>query len=158
MLAIRRILHPTDFSDSSQTAFEVACALARDYDAELVLCYVEPWPAVPVVDGIALDVPADDADADVSRLADVRPEDPAVRVVRRLRRGEAAHEILTVAADAAVDLIVMGTHGRGGLPRLVLGSVAESVMRKAPCPVLTVRTPAHAAHAPATTAAAAAGG
>ena len=63
-----------------------------------------------------------------------------------------------MAADAAVDLIVMGTHGRGGLPRLVLGSVAESVMRKAPCPVLTVRTPAHAAHAPATTAAAAAGG
>ena len=146
MLAIRRILHPTDFSDSSQTAFEVACALARDYDAELVLCHVEPWPAVPVVEGIALDLPVEDPDADVSRLADIRPEDPTVRVVRRLRRGEPAAEILTVAADVAADLIVMGTHGRGGLSRLVLGSVAEMVMRKAPCPVLTVRAPAaHAA-------------
>lgn len=157
MLAIRRILHPTDFSDSSQTAFELACALARDYDAELVVCHVEPWPAVPVVEGIALDLPVEDPDADVSRLADVRPEDPAVRVVRRLRRGEPAAEILTVAADVAADLIVMGTHGRGGLSRLVLGSVAESVMRKAPCPVLTARAPAHAAHAPAAAALAAGG-
>ena len=139
MLAIRRILHPTDFSDSSQTAFEVACALARDYDAELVLCHVEPWPAIPVVEGIALDLPVEDPDADVSRLADVRPDDPTVRVVRQLRRGEPAAEILAVAADAAADLIVMGTHGRGLIGRAILGSVAERVVREAPCPVETVR-------------------
>lgn len=158
MLAIRRVLHPTDFSDSSHTAFEVACALARDYDAELVLCHVEPWPAVPVVEGIALDLPVEDPDADVSRLADIQPDDPTVRIARRLRRGEPAAEILAVAAEVAADLIVMGTHGRGGLSRLVLGSVAESVMRKAPCPVLTVRAAVHAARAPEPAAAAAAGG
>lgn len=153
MLAIRRILHPTDFSDSSRTAFDVACALARDYDAELVVCYVEPWPVAHVVEGIALDLPIDDPDADVTRLAEIRPEDSAVRITRRRRRGEPAAEILAVAADEAADLIVMGTHGRGGLPRLVLGSVAESVMRKAVCPVLTVRATAQPAHAPAVTAA-----
>ncbi len=157
MLAIRRILHPTDFSDSSQTAFEVATALARDYDAELVACYVEPWPAATVIEGVALDLPEGSFDTEVARLDELRADDPAVRLTRRARRGEAAAEILKLAAEYPADLIVMGTHGRSGLSRLVIGSVAETVLRQAPCPVLTVRAAARMGHEPQPAVAAAAG-
>lgn len=149
MFALRQILHPTDFSDASRSAFEVARALAHDYDAELVVCYVEPWPAVAVVEGVALDLPAGSFDTELAALELVGADAPAVRVVRRVQRGEPAAEILKAAADVAADLIVMGTHGRGGLSRLALGSVAEAVLRKAPCPVLTVRADARPAAAKA---------
>jgi len=64
-----------------------------------------------------------------------------VRVERQVGEGDSAVEILRAAQDLKADLIVMGTHGRTGLGRLLMGSVAEQVVRKAPCPVLTVRTP-----------------
>ncbi len=112
---------------------------ARDYDAELLVCFVEPWPAAAVVEGVALDLPEGSFDAELARLEALGADDPDVRVVRRAVRGEVAAEILNLAADSAADLIVMGTNGRGGLSRLLLGSVAEAVLRKGPCPVLTVR-------------------
>lgn len=145
MFAIRRILHPTDFSDASRSAFEVASALALDHDAELLVCFVEPWPAAAVVEGVALDLPGGSFDAELASLELLGADDPAVRVVRRALRGEPAAEILKAAAEYPADLIVMGTHGRGGLSRLVLGSVAETVLRHAPCPVLTVRATARPA-------------
>lgn len=145
MYTIRRILHPTDFSDASRSAFDVAAALAHDYDAELLVCYVEPWPSVAVVEGIALDLPAGNADAELARLESLGADDPTLQIVRRPLRGEPSSEILKAAGEAAVDLIVMGTHGRGGLARLALGSVAETVLRNAPCPVLTVRADARPA-------------
>jgi len=148
MLAIRRILHPTDFSDLSRPAFDVACALARDYRAELVVCHVVPLPTPAVVEGVMVEPVDAGLDAYADRLAEVAPDDPRVRMVRRLRRGDDATEILNVAAETGADLIVMGTHGRGGLSRLVMGSVAERVMRKAPCPVLTVRAPFQVPTAP----------
>jgi nucleotide-binding universal stress UspA family protein len=146
MFAIRRILYPTDFSDLSKPAFEVACAMARDYGAELVVLHVSPWPVVGVVEGITIDLPTGWEEEVRARLGNVSPADPAVRVVHRLERGEASAKILNVAAETKADLIVMGTHGRTGLSRLLIGSVAEDVLRKASCPVLTVNAPFPAGH------------
>jgi nucleotide-binding universal stress UspA family protein len=141
VLAIRRLLHPTDFSDPSRPAFELACALARDYGAELVVLHVAPPPAAGVVEGITVELPTGWEEETRTRLEKIRPADPRVPVVHRLEQGDAVREILRVAAAVRADLIVMGTHGRGGLSRLLVGSVAEIVMRNAPCPVLTVRAP-----------------
>lgn len=141
MLAIRRILHPTDFSDLSRPAFELACSLARDYGAELVVCHVCPLPVVGVVDGITVDLPTGWREQSQARLEQVRPADSRVAVAHRMADGDAVREIVKAAGDVKADLIVMGTHGRGGLSRVLMGSTAEGVMRKAPCPVLTVKTP-----------------
>jgi nucleotide-binding universal stress UspA family protein len=146
MLPIRRILHPTDFSDQSRPAFEVACALAHDYRAEVVVCHVAPHPVPAVAEGVMVDVPESPVEDAAALLAAVEPPDPHVRLVRRLRQGDAADEIVKAAAEGDFDLIVMGTHGRGGLARLVLGSVAERVLRAAACPVLTVKAPFRREH------------
>jgi nucleotide-binding universal stress UspA family protein len=85
--------------------------------------------AVPIEEPLALR----------GRLAQVRPADSTVKCQHRLLEGDPADEILKVAGVENVDMIVMGTHGATGLTRLLMGSVAENVLRKAPCPVLTVR-------------------
>lgn len=143
MLAIDRILHPTDFSSASAHAFALACSLARDYGATLVVCHVAPPPAAAVVEGMMVAVPPDEEQEARNRLARIHPSDPMVNVAYRLERGDAVRDIVRVAGEEHADLIVMGTHGRGGLTRVLMGSVAEGVMRKAPCPVITIR-PAHA--------------
>jgi nucleotide-binding universal stress UspA family protein len=143
MLPIRHILHPTDFSDPSRPAFTLACALARDFGAELTVLNVSPPPVASVVDGVAVDVAPDDPAAEreqmLARLEQMAGIDPQVRIVPEWARGDPVREILRVAQEGKSDLIVMGTHGRGGLMRLLMGSVAEGVMRKAPCPVLTLK-------------------
>lgn len=141
MLAIRRILHPTDFSEHCRPAFAVACALARDYGAELVVFHVARLPLLTPVNGVLVPTPADEAEQARGQLEQVRPADPLVKVEHRLAEGDPAVEVLKAAGDLPADLIVMGTHGRGGLSRLLMGSVAEAVVRKAPCPVLTVKKP-----------------
>ncbi len=140
MFLIRKILFPTDFSEHSQAAFEVACALARDYRAELLVVHVHRPPQVFAPDGIALAVPEEPLDLR-AKLAQVRPADSQVKVEHHLAEGDPTTEILNIAQSRGSDLIVMGTHGSTGLSRLLMGSVAESVLRKAPCPVLTVRNP-----------------
>jgi nucleotide-binding universal stress UspA family protein len=141
MLPIRTVLHPTDFSDLSQPAFELACALARDYAARLVVLHVAGLPPVLPVEGMLVPAPVADTEYVRGRLEAVRPADPRVRVCHRLAVGDPAGEILAAATDEQADLIVLGTHGRGGLSRALMGSVAEAVQRAAPCPVLTVRAP-----------------
>lgn len=140
MLPIRKILVPTDFSEHSRAAFDLACALARDYAAELLVLHVYRPPQVYAPDGIAVIVPEQPLDLQ-AQLALVRPADPQVKVDHLLVEGDPVEEILRVAGDRGCDLIVMGTHGTTGLARLLMGSVAESVVRRAPCPVLTVRNP-----------------
>jgi nucleotide-binding universal stress UspA family protein len=138
MLAIRTILHPTDFSDYSDYAFRLACSLAGDHGARLIVLHVaEPMP----VAGQEVLIPAFDLEPLRERLQRLRPEDPKTPVEHRLVEGDAASEILRIAQETKCDLIVMGTHGRTGLGRLLMGSVAEQVVRKASCPVLTVKTP-----------------
>ena len=139
MLTIRRILHPTDFSSLSHPAFELACCLARDFGAGLVVCHVSPPPIAAVVEGMVVDVPAGESEQTRMRLEQVEPTDTSIKVVHRLEVGDAVREIIRLADEEKADLIVMGTHGRGGVSRLLMGSVAEGVMRKAPCPVLTLK-------------------
>ena len=139
MTPIRTILHATDFSELSNTAFEFASALARDYAAKLVIVHVMPPVNFFAPDGVTVPFPvADETDARI-RLMAMRPIDPSVEVEHRLLEGDAVDHILKAADECQADLIVMGTHGHTGLTRMLAGSVAENVLRKAICPVLTVR-------------------
>jgi len=141
MLPIRTVLHPTDFSDYSDYAFRLACSLARDYGARLVVVHVVELPVAIYGNGLVLPPPQVNKEPLQAKLQQLLPRDPKVQVEHRLVEGDAATEILRVAGEAKCDLIVMGTHGRTGLGRLLMGSVAEQVVRKASCPVLTVKTP-----------------
>jgi nucleotide-binding universal stress UspA family protein len=141
MLAIRTILHPTDFAPQSGPAFQVACALTRDYVARLVLLHVHP-PDMMYGEGYVLPPASEVVREELQeRLNRLRPPDPAVRVERLVREGDAVREILHTARDVGAEMIVLGTHGRTGLGRLLMGSVAEAVLRQAPCPVLAVKAP-----------------
>ena len=141
MLAIQNILHPTDFSERSDHAFKLACALARDHGALLTVAHVLAPPIVVPVDGVVPVIPEDFEEQARAKLLQVAPPDPRIRVERKLLLGDAAHEIVELARKSNCDLIVMGTHGRTGLGRLLMGSVAEIVLRKSQCPVLTVKLP-----------------
>jgi len=138
MLPIHTILHPTDFSEHSRQAFELACALARDYGARLVLLHVAV-PLEVVGEGVLVPILLDNQTELKEKLHGLAAPHGNLRVEHRFERGDAATEILQVAQKVRADLIVMGTHGRTGLGRLLMGSVAEQVVRRAPCPVLTVK-------------------
>jgi nucleotide-binding universal stress UspA family protein len=125
------ILHPTDFADHSRQAFDVACTLARGGGRLIVLHVVEAVHAVS-------------EEAIHERLRQFASDDPSVHVEYRLCPGEATAEILAAAAATECDLIALGTHGRTALDRLRLGSVAEAVLHRAGCPVLTVKAPGEA--------------
>jgi nucleotide-binding universal stress UspA family protein len=145
MLPIRTILHPTDFSDRADCALRVACALARDYAARLVIVHVIPPPVAVYGEVVALPEPWEERHEVEDRLQRLAVPDAGIQLERRVCEGDPVTEILTSAADCHADLIVLGTHGRTGLGRLLMGSVAEEVLRRAACPVLTVRTPFPAA-------------
>jgi len=144
MLPIRTVLHPTDLSELSGFAFRLACSVAHDYDARLVVLHVVEPPVVVGGEGAMLLAPAVDLERLRQQLEQLRPKDPKIRLEHRMVQGDAATEILAAADASKCDLIVLATHGRTGLGRIVLGSVAEQVVRKASCPVLTVKTPRHA--------------
>ena len=141
MLGIKTILHPTDFSERSALAFRLACSLARDYGARLVVVHIVPVSTVYYGEGVMVSPPPEDQEALREQLLQLQPRDAKVAVEHRLLKGDAATEIVDVAEETKADVIVIGSHGRTGLARLLLGSVAEKVMRKAPCPVVTVRAP-----------------
>ncbi len=145
MPGIHTILHPTDFSENSRPAFQTACALARDAQATLLVLHVMMPSSSPLIASAPPDprVPAE-SQPTPTKLPWPEPSDPRIRVEHRLAEGDAAEEILRVSAAVPCDLIVMGTHGRTGLGRLLTGSVAEEVLRKADCPVMVVKTPLHA--------------
>lgn len=134
-----KILYPTDFSTSGQTALEMATSLARDRGATLVIMHVEEPPMA--YGGGELYYGMEEPDrAELKRmLGEVIPADPAVAYEHRLMTGSPASAILEMAEREQVNLIVMATHGRTGLLRVLMGSVAEEVVRMAKCPVLTVK-------------------
>lgn len=139
MLPLRTILFPTDLSEPSSFALPVARALARDHGARVVALYVAAPPAVAAIDGVML--PSDDGGLLDQARRHLDQLDLGANADRRAVEGDPVTEILRVAEEARADLIVMGTHGRTGLGRLVMGSVAEQVLRRAPCPVLTLKAP-----------------
>jgi nucleotide-binding universal stress UspA family protein len=142
MFAIRKVLVPTDFSNQARFAFNLACSLASAHQAEVVVLHVVP-PPLTWGEVVARRGP-DSYEEQLweEYLLPLRPTEPGVRVSHRLEEGNPEVMIVRVAADLGCDLIVMGTHGRTGLPRLLMGSVAEHVLRCASCPVMTVSTTA----------------
>jgi nucleotide-binding universal stress UspA family protein len=156
MKRIRTILHPTDFSAGSEAAFQYASDLARDYGARLIVLHALE-PAIAIAgEGALVPFDLDELGAEARRRLEDIPAGRGVRLDRVLREGPSALTVVEVAREVNADLIVMGTHGRTGIGRLFLGSVAEEVLRKAPCPVLTVKA-GQAAKADKTAARAAAG-
>lgn len=140
MLPIHTILHPTDFSEFAEGAFQLACSLARDLGARIIVLYVDP-PPVCHGELVARRQPNGYHQELWQKLHQIQAPDSNVFVEHRLEEGEAGPEILRLATAENCGLIVMGTHGRTGLRRLLMGSVAEQVVRHAPCPVLTVKSP-----------------
>ena len=149
-MLIRKILVPIDFSPNAEEAMTWAIDLARRYDASLLVAHVvQPvaWPASP--DGTML-TPSDllattrrELFESLGRTRD-QIESAGIPTETELLDGIPAAALAALAHREGVDLIVMGTHGRSGLKHALLGSVAEKVLRAAPCPVLTVRMREHA--------------
>ncbi|MCC7126157.1 MAG: universal stress protein [Acidobacteria bacterium] len=147
MITLAKVLVPTDFSPASDAALRYGKAFAKAFGATLHVIHVieepygQPW-AVEAY-GFSLAALQDEWNKEAAtRLAavlkDVESDD--TKAVTSSVLGHPVMEILRYAKDEQVDLVVMGTHGRGPLGHLVLGSVAERIVRKAPCPVLTVRS------------------
>lgn len=145
MKRIRRILHGTDFTPASESAWEATQMLGALFDADLLLLHVLAPPVAPA-DGLlaaptsrALSDEAREAAHDaLGRLLDGAATS-AVKAHTRVEEGPPAERILAVAREEPVDLVVIGTRRRSGLAHMLLGSVADSVLQLAPCPVVTVR-------------------
>jgi nucleotide-binding universal stress UspA family protein len=145
MKRIQRILYATDFSSASRRAFDAALALAKSLNARLTIAYVlAPVVTVPeqYLDAATYDRLDQQARQwslqQLDRLA-ARARKAGVKAAGVLRNGDPATQIVAACRASKSDLIVVGTHGRRGLPKFFLGSVAERVVSTAPCPVVTVR-------------------
>ena len=134
-----KILYPTDFSTTGRTALEMATSLARDRGAMLLIVHVEEPPTAYGGGEFYYGLDEPNREELQRMLAEVMPTDPAVKCEHRLILGAVASSIVHLAEKEGVELIVMPTHGRTGLTRLLMGSVAAEVVRKAKCPVLTVK-------------------
>jgi nucleotide-binding universal stress UspA family protein len=133
----KKILLPIDFSPSSDEAVEAASMLARGADGELLIVYVEE-PPIHEDTGYLYHVPLADTAEVTKRLQEVVPTEK-VPYKYRILKGPVVEALLEVADEEKIDVIVMGTHGRRGITALVMGSVAEAVVRRAKCPVLVVK-------------------
>jgi len=136
---IKRILFPTDFSHTGDAALAMATALARDSGATLIIAHVEEPPVAYGGGEMYYGTPEPALEEIQRMLQEVKPQDLGVKFEHRLIAGDPAGAICRLAEELDVDLIIMGTHGRTGLSRLVMGSVAEAVVRRATCPVLTYK-------------------
>lgn len=144
----KTILFPTDFSHTGDAALELATMLARDSGASLLIVHVEEPPLAYGGGELYYGIPEPATEDLKKMLLEVKPSDPKVSYEHRLITGDPASAMVKLAEEEGVDMIVLGTHGRTGLLRLLMGSVAEAVVRRAKCPVLTFKQPkGHAAHA-----------
>jgi nucleotide-binding universal stress UspA family protein len=138
------IVMATDFSACADAALRWALDLAASRNSDLVVVHVVPLSSLLLIDAVLGPSPADmaslcsDATRRLERLSAACRRLATPPVKTEVRTGDTARGILEAARDHAAELVVMGTHGRSGLPHLVLGSVAEQVLRGSPCPVLAV--------------------
>jgi len=143
MIILKKILHPTDFSDNSDPALKYACSIAIQFSAELHIINVVQDFAL-IIPTVGIGFPPGYYQRQLQYANEslaVLPEkviNHTGNVIRNVCEGRPAAEIIRYAKENEIDLIVMGTHGYTGLEHVVLGSVAEYVVRRAPCPVLTV--------------------
>jgi nucleotide-binding universal stress UspA family protein len=148
-MKIERILYPTDFSAGADEALRAAVDLTKHYDAKLYILHV----VYDIIRATGLHVPhisTDEIFHEMNQWAMKEISGCCVEEVRSLKdvekkvlQGVPWEEIVKFATDEKIDLIVMGTYGRIGLERLIFGNTAERVVRRAPCPVMTVRIPPH---------------
>ena len=137
MIEIRRILCPVDFSDHSRRALDQAIAIARWYESTVTVLHVfSPAPVVEFDPGPVV-YDRDQLLADTKAFAE-KEGAPGITIEALVREGNTPTEILEQATGMQADLLVIGTHGRSGFERLLLGSIAEKVLRKVSCPVMTV--------------------
>lgn len=138
-----KILVPIDLSPNTQAVVSWASSLARDRNASLILLYVQQ----PVADSsggeVLFPMPFVEDAALRRKLEEIVPDDPDLVCSHRYVLGMAGEQILQIANEEHVDLIIMGSHGRRQLVRFLMGSVAEHVMRHARCPVLVVKQQCH---------------
>jgi nucleotide-binding universal stress UspA family protein len=149
VIKLKKVLVPTDFSESARHALTYGISFAREYQAELVVLHVVenltvgyasdlfPVPMAEVFQEIS-----GYAKAELAKLGAVARE-KKVEVVEQVVQGKPSAEIIRFAREAEVDMIVLGTHGKGMLDQALFGSTTERVVRRAPCPVLTVRLAEH---------------
>lgn len=135
----KTIVFPTDFSTASDAALVHAAALARQSAARLLIVHVEEPPLAYGGGELYYGLPEPNSERILKMLEDVRPSDPSVPYAHRLTMGDPAGEVVRIAAEENAEMIVLGTHGRTGMTRLLMGSVAEAIVRRAPCPVLVYR-------------------
>lgn len=142
MLQIKKILVPTDFSAHSTDALRYACTLAEQFHSEVHLLHVVELMPITYYEGAIFTQESETRMREAAAsLLHKQPESPwkeSLKFNFEVRQGTPFHEIVTYAKDNDIDLIVQGTHGRTGLGHVLLGSVAERVVRKSPCAVLTV--------------------
>ncbi|GIX03169.1 MAG: universal stress protein [Planctomycetaceae bacterium] len=150
MIELQRILYATDLSQPAAAALKYACGLAEKFQAELHVlsviqdvALVSPDPNMPwLVPASNLEEVRQAVTEALSKIPDPAWQAPRP-VIREIRIGIPFLEIIRYARDAQIDLLVIGTHGRTGLVHMLLGSTAEKIVRKAPCPVLTVHPEDH---------------
>ncbi len=148
MTSFQRILLTTDFSETSAYAAEYAVLMAQTFGASLDVLHVLETDIPVITDGLVYLPPNYFEEVEkqaAEKLEQVIAHEDRNRlsVTQVMRKGAPFVEIIRYARDQKVDLIVQGTHGRGALAHVLMGNVAEKVVRKAPCPVLTVRHPQH---------------
>jgi nucleotide-binding universal stress UspA family protein len=145
-MQIKTILFPTDFSNGARAAMDHAVSLAKDYKARLILLYVVQDISIAewyIPSSLSVTDLLEDMQKSASQEMDKWAAEVSANVKdleKMVVRGVPFVEIIRTAREKQADLIVIGTHGRTGIDHLLFGSTAEKVVRKAPCPVLTVRS------------------
>ena len=143
----KTLLVPTDFSEPAEHALDYAVELAGKLGAKIHLLNVIGIPALGLADlGVAVSAATIESTIQIhqAEIEQLAARHAGADVETMLRTGDARDVIAEVAKQIGADLIVMGTHGRRGVRRALIGSIAEGVLRIAPCPVLTIREPRHA--------------
>jgi len=150
MPRLKKILVPVDYSDCSRVAMEYALFLAERFDAEIEVLHVAEIPEGEEHTVVKPDTGEEQLLSELIMQQAVKAEteflapfvrDATIPIERSLLKGRPGKVIVEAATDRGADLIVMGTHGRSGFQRLIMGSVTERVLRSAPCPVVVVRHP-----------------
>lgn len=151
MVQIRKILFPTDFSDHSVHALTYAVSFAESFKTEIHVLHIvdeayQYWMAMGP-GALPVGPPPDEMLAlskkEMDKFVGLKLVGVKFPITKMVLVGRPFMEIIRYARDEKIDMIVMGTHGRSGLRHAILGSVTERVVRKAPCPVLTIRSPDH---------------